>query len=200
MTAVPVPTPRERAEQFLADRFLELDARPGPIHMTSDAPTVLADLRTIDPDAWEEWLSGLGVEAVMTRWRSMLSRSRTARVHSRRRAALSVFGAAATTAAVTGTPMPSVFDARYTIPGCVGYIRLGQMRRRDLLAVSRNRSTLSRTHGIEAVFMRALADVMPNDEVTVDETFDEAAVEAIAAKAEATSFAALPDDEDTDDE
>jgi len=179
-------TPRERAELFLEAYAVTLSAPTGPVTLTAEATAAASALAAADPDAWDAFVAGVTTEVIYNRLRSYVGRIRHDATHATRagarRAGRAHLHGAAVAASVAGTAPPSPFDARYSTPGTNQFWRLGEMRRPQLLAVAKHRADLSRTNGIEAIFLKALAERLPDDATTVAEAMSEADVLAFHEK------------------
>lgn len=187
--AEPAP-PRERAEDFIEAHATALLDADTPLRLGAEAATITSALAVSDPEAWDCFRREVVAEVIATRLRSHLGRLRHAAVrHERvagRRAAFTRLHGDTVSALDAGQEPPSVFDARYALPGTNDWLRLGDMRRPELLAVARHRRGLANANGIEAVFLQALAERLPDDDTTVDEAVSAEDVVALHDKAEAT--------------
>ena len=189
MTAAPDPTPRERAEHFIEDAAARLGS---PIRLATEAAKIGGALAKADPEAWNQFVNDVTVEVIVSRLRSILASDRYAAVHAERRSVFTRLHDDTITAIESGEAPPSPFDARYALPGTNNWLRLGDMTRLDLYAVSRHRTALARTNALEAIFLAALADRLPDDTTTVAEAITEADIVGLHTKAEAADLGDLP--------
>ena len=193
----PLSDPRERAEAFLLARAEALVGGPGPVRLSEEARKAAADLQDIDGEAWTAFADGVVNEVISTRLRHHLGRMRQEAIRRER------FGERATNLArfqtdtreaiASGEEPPSPYDVQYAAPGTNLWQRLGSMTRPDLLAVSRHRAGLATANAIEAIFLRALAEALPDDTTTVAEAIPESDIIAIHGKAESAELGELPD-------
>ena len=194
------PTPRERAEAYLDDHAAKLAKRSKSIRLNDEARKVAANMARTDPEAWREFTDEVVSEVVITRLRSHFARIRTAAVRNerltRRRGTLTALHRDTTTAVERGEAPPSPLDAKYATGS--GWKRLGSLKRPELLALAHHRSSLARANGIEAVFLAALAERLPDDNTTVEEIVTADDITNLHEKATGTPLADLPTTTDND--
>lgn len=156
------PEPIAVVADEITQRFQDwLKNTPGHVDLGDATRVISRGVATAFPVSWQEWTLMAGEAEVRRALRSLLAQHRQNSMNQERydRNIRSVL-----TAALDGEPG----EARYAIPGN-GWSRLGDMTRPDLLAVANHRHGLARANLAEAIYLRCLAAVLPDDTSRVED-------------------------------
>lgn len=175
--------PPHPIEQAIHDRARDLLDTEDPVNVSVEASSLIIDLRD-EPD-FTAWADAIVYEMVTTRLRHHLASIRTTAMRdqktTRRR---SVFSAA-----ISEEETASPLDVRYALPGQDSlWLRLGSMKRPELLSVAQHRHTQAHSNWVEAMFLRALADSLPDDDTPVDAVLDDDQVRDLHSRAADFTF------------